>query len=264
MDISGEWQYLIGVKCGPMPDPSFVQWRPTGLYNGMIAPIVPYTIKGFVWYQGESNLKRPEAYGPLFRTLIADWRKKWSRGNIPFLYVQLPNYSEPVAMPSESQWAALREAQRKTLAVPMTGMAVTIDIGEWNDIHSVNKIDVGYRPALAARKVVYEDEAAVISDPLFQYAEKKGHRIILHFNHTGGGLVAKDGAELKHFAIAGADQMFFWVNASIEDDRVAVWHEHIPDLLQVRYAWPIIRKALICIIGKACLHRHSLRNNRNQ
>lgn len=236
-DISGEWQYLIGVKCGPMPAPSFVQWRPVGLYNGMIAPILHYTLKGVIWYQGESNLKEPEAYQSLFQALIADWRGKWGLGDVPFLYVQLPNFSDPSDIPAESQWAVLREAQRKTLAVPMTGMAVTIDIGESNDIHPVNKIDVGYRLALAARKTAYEDTAAVTTGPMFQFAEKDGNRIILHFNDTGSGLVAKGGDALRHFAIAGANQLFVWANASIEDDCVVVWHDQIPEPVQVRYAW---------------------------
>lgn len=236
-DLSGDWQYRIGVKCGPMPQPSFVQWRPAGLYNGMIAPIVPYSIKGVIWYQGESNLNKPEIYESLFMTLIDDWREKWGMGDFPFLYVQLPNYSEPSDHPTDSQWAKLREAQRKSLAVPMTGMAVAIDIGESNDIHPVNKKDIGYRLALAAQRVAYQDETVVASGPLFQFAEKAGQRMILHFDDIGGGLVAKDGDTLKHFAIAGTDQSFIWANAMIEDDYVVVWHDKIPDPVQVRYAW---------------------------
>ncbi|WP_337102665.1 sialate O-acetylesterase [Paenibacillus sp. YIM B09110] len=237
LDISGEWQHMIGVKSGPMPEPSFVQWRPAGLYNGMIAPIAPYAIKGVIWYQGESNLNKPEAYESLFQALIGDWRGKWGLGAFPFLYVQLPNFAEPSDRPVESQWAVLREAQRKTLALPMTGMAVTIDIGEWNDIHPVNKMDVGYRLALAARKVAYGDEEAATSGPMYQFAEKKGDRIVLHFSDAGGGLVARDGGKLNHFAIAGANQRFVWANARIEEDHVVVWHNQVPDPARVRYAW---------------------------
>ncbi|WP_379155738.1 sialate O-acetylesterase [Paenibacillus sp. sgz5001063] len=237
LDLSGDWQYQIGVKCGPMPAPSFVQWRPAGLYNGMIAPVAPYSLKGIIWYQGESNLNNPELYESLFQTLIADWREKWGMDDLPFLYVQLPNFSEPSDSPAESQWAKLREVQRKTLAVSMTGMAVAIDIGESNDIHPVNKKDIGYRLALAARRVVYKEDAVVASGPLFQFAEKVGQRMILHFSNTGGGLVAKNGDTLKHFAIAGVGQPFIWANASIEDDCVVVWHDEIPDPAQVRYAW---------------------------
>ena len=237
LDLSGEWRYKIGVKCGPMPEPSFVQWRPAGLYNAMIAPIVPYAIKGVIWYQGESNLNKPEQYESLLRAQITDWREKWGMGELPFLYVQLPNYSESSNVPVESQWAMLREAQRKTLSLPMTGMAVSIDIGESNDIHPVNKIDIGYRLALAALKVAYKDDAVVASGPLFQSVEKVGGRLILHFKDVGGGLVANNGDTLKHFAIAGANKPFVWAKAMIEDDCVVVWHDDIPDPVQVRYAW---------------------------
>lgn len=237
LDLSGDWQYLIGVKCGPMPEPSFIQWRPAGLYNGMIAPIVPYSLKGINWYQGESNLNKPEKYQSLFPALIADWREKWGMGDLPFLYVQLPNYSEPSVYPVESQWAILREAQRKTLAIPLTGMIVAIDIGESNDIHPVNKKDIGYRLALAAQRVAYKDDKVVASGPLFQFAEKVGKRMILHFSNAGGGLVAKNGDTLRHFAIAGVNQPFVWSNAIIENDCVIVWHDEIADPVQVRYAW---------------------------
>ncbi|MCL6605694.1 MAG: sialate O-acetylesterase [Paenibacillus sp.] len=237
LDLSGDWQYLIGVKSGPIPEPSFVQWRPAGLYNGMIAPIVPYSLKGIIWYQGESNLNKPEIYQSLFPALIADWREKWGMGDLPFLYVQLPNYSEPSVCPVESQWAMLREAQRKTLAVPLTGMIVAIDIGESNDIHPVNKKDIGYRLALAAQRVAYKDDKVVASGPLFQFAEKIGKRMILHFNNTGGGLVVKNGDTLRHFAIAGVNQPFVWSNAIIENDCVIVWHDEIADPVQVSYAW---------------------------
>ena len=237
IDVSGDWQYRIGAKCGPMPEPSFIQWRPAGLYNGMIAPMVPYSLKGVIWYQGESNLNKPELYESLFRTLITDWREKWGMGDLPFLYVQLPNYSDPSNIPTESQWAELREAQRKTLVVPMTGMAVAIDIGESNDIHPVNKKDIGNRLALAAQRVAYKDVKVVSSGPLFQFAEKIGNRMILHFLNTGGGLVTNNGGALRHFALTGAHQPFLWANARIENDCVVVWHEEIPDPVQVRYGW---------------------------
>ncbi|TDF91823.1 sialate O-acetylesterase [Paenibacillus piri] len=236
-DLSGEWQYLIGVKSEPLPAPAFVQWRPSGLYNGMIGPVVRYAIKGVAWYQGESNAKKPEKYESLFKALIADWRKKWGLGDIPFLYVQLPNYMEPSDRPAAGKWAALREAQRKTLAVPNTGMAVTIDIGEWNDVHPRNKKDVGTRLALAARKVAYGDEAVVASGPMLRSAKIDGNRIILSFDDRGSGLVAKGGDRLRHFAIAGADRSFVWADARIEDECVAVWHSRVPNPIYVRYAW---------------------------
>ncbi|MDF2960696.1 MAG: putative protein of unknown function acetylesterase [Paenibacillus sp.] len=237
IDVSGEWQCLIGVKSDPLPAPAFVQWRPVGLYNGMIGPVVRYAIKGAIWYQGESNAKKPEEYESLFKTLIADWRKKWGLDDFPFLYVQLPNYMEPSDRPAAGKWATLREAQRKMLAVPNTGMAVTIDIGEWNDVHPRNKKDVGTRLALAARKVAYGDEAVVASGPMFQSAKSDGNRIILSFSNTGGGLVAKGGDRLRHFAIAGADRSFVWADARIEDECVVVWHNQVPNPVYMRYAW---------------------------
>ncbi|MUT68252.1 sialate O-acetylesterase [Paenibacillus sp. NEAU-GSW1] len=237
IDLSGDWQYWVGAKCDPLPAPNFVQWGPAGLYNGMIAPVVRYAIKGVLWYQGESNVRQPDEYEDLLKTLISDWRGKWGSEGFPFLYVQLPNFQEASDRPAESSWAELRDAQRRTLAVPGTGMAVAIDIGEWNDIHPVNKRDVGYRLALAARKVAYGDDSVVGSGPVYQSAKQEGNRIVLSFSDTGSGLIVKDGGMLRHFAIAGADRAFVWANARIENNGVAVWHEQISNPVYVRYAW---------------------------
>ncbi|WP_274652100.1 sialate O-acetylesterase [Paenibacillus humicola] len=237
INLSGEWQYLIGVKSDPLPAPSFIQWRPLGLYNGMIAPVVRYAIKGVAWYQGESNAKKPDDYESLFKALIADWRKKWEQGDFPFLYVQLPNYMEPSGKPAASNWAQIREAQRRTLDVPGTGMAVTIDIGEWNDVHPVNKKDAGERLALAARKIAYGDESVVSSGPTLRSVKRDGSRIVLSFRDTGSGLIAKGADRPGHFAIAGTGRIFVWADAEIEGDCVAVWHDRIPSPVYVRYAW---------------------------
>ncbi len=237
IDLTGEWQYVIGAKSSPMSEPAFVQWRPLGLYNGMLAPVTNYAVKGFVWYQGESNTKNPGEYENLLKVLIADWRQKWNIGNLPFLYVQLPNFMEPSEIPTESNWAQLREAQRRTLSVPNTGMAVAIDLGEWNDIHPVNKKDVGTRLALAAMKTVYGDEAIVAYGPMYQSGRIDGSRIILSFTDTGSGLIFKNGDRLGAFAIAGADRIFVCANAEITDNDVAVCSEKIPHPAYVRYAW---------------------------
>jgi len=237
IDLKGEWQYKLGAVMDPLPAPTFIRWQPSGLYNGMIAPLLNYTIKGVIWYQGESNAGKPLEYQKLFPALIADWRQKWNQGDFPFLYVQLPNFMEAKDKPSNSNWAALREAQLKTLAVPNTAMVVAIDLGEWNDIHPLNKEDVGRRLALAAQKVAYGDEKVVYSGPIYQSMKIEGNKIILTFIDTGSGLVAKDGGELEYFAIAGADKKFVWAKAKIEGNNVVVWNDQVANPVAVRYGW---------------------------
>jgi sialate O-acetylesterase len=141
------------------------------------------------------------------------------------------------SQPSESNWALLREAQLKTLSLSNTGMAVTIDIGEWNDIHPLNKKDVGKRLALAVQKVAYHDTSVVYSGPMYHSMKIEGNKIILTFSNTGGGLIAKKGGSLTNFAIAGADKQFVWANAKIRNGKVIVWNNKIPKPKAVRYAW---------------------------
>ncbi len=237
IDLKGQWQYKLGAIMNPLPPKTFIEWQPLGLYNGMIAPLLNYTIKGVIWYQGESNAARPLEYQRLFPAVIADWREKWNQGDFPFLYVQLANFMEVNDQPTESSWAELREAQLKTLDVSNTGMAVAIDIGEWNDIHPLNKADVGKRLALAAQKVAYGDKKVVYSGPIYQSMRIDGNKIILTFTHIGSGLVVQRGDELKHFAIAGTDKKFVWAKAKIEGNKVVVWNDKITRPVAVRYAW---------------------------
>ena len=197
IDLKGNWQYRLGAKMDPLEGQTFVRWKPVGLFNAMISPLSNYTIKGAVWYQGESNASRYEEYTKLLSSLISDWRSKWNQGNFPFLIVQLPNYMEAKAQPSESEWALFREAQMKALSVPRTGMVVTYDIGEWNDIHPLNKKEVGVRLALLARKVAYGDDKVVYSGPVYNSFKTKGNKIYISFQNTGGGLEAR-GGELKY------------------------------------------------------------------
>jgi sialate O-acetylesterase len=189
-----------------------------------------------VWYQGESNTDRAAEYSDLLTTLINDWRTHWNEGNFPFLIVQLPNFMEAKKEPSESDWALLREAQLKTLSVPNTGLAVAIDLGEWNDIHPLDKKDVGKRLVLAAQKIAYGDNKVVYSGPIYKSMKIEGNKIILSFTNIGSGLVAK-GGELKQFAIAGNDDHFVWAKATIEKDKVVVWSDNVPNPVAVRYAW---------------------------
>jgi sialate O-acetylesterase len=244
IDLRGEWLYKVGQVFKPVAfrpgtgtQSISMQNEPTGLYNTMVAPLINYRIKGILWYQGESNTGKPMEYQQLLPALINDWRNKWQEGSIPFLFVQLPNFMEVQYLPSESQWAELRFGQFKSLSVPNTAMAVTIDVGEWNDIHPLEKKVVGERLALAARKLAYGNEEIVYSGPLYKSAVKDGDRIILEFDHIGSGLVAKGGGDLNYFAIAGADRKYVWAEARIENNHVIVWSDEINNPMFVRYAW---------------------------
>jgi sialate O-acetylesterase len=158
-------------------------------------------------------------------------------GDLPFLYVQLPNYMEVQYLPSESQWAELRFGQLKCLTVPNTAMAVTIDAGEWNDIHPLEKRIVGERLSLAARRLAYGDEKVVWSGPVYKSARIEGPDIIVEFDFTGTGLIAKGGGTLNQFAVAGADKKYFWADAKIEGNHVVVRCNEIANPVYVRYAW---------------------------
>jgi sialate O-acetylesterase len=237
IDLKGLWQYKLGATMSSLPGKTFIEWQPAGLYNGMLSPLLNYRIKGVIWYQGESNAGKGREYQKLFPALIANWREKWNQGDFPFLYVQLANFMEAKTKPSESGWAELREAQLKTLAVPNTGMAVIIDLGEWNDIHPLNKQDVGKRLALAAQKIAYGNEKVVYSGPIYQSKKIEGNKVVLTFTNTGSGLTAKGDGELKYFAVAGADKKFVWAKAKIEGNNVVVWNDQVPNPVAVRYAW---------------------------
>ncbi|MGQ9523423.1 MAG: sialate O-acetylesterase [Armatimonadota bacterium] len=216
-------------------DPTANPWLASGLYNGMIAPLTPYAIRGAIWYQGESNADRAYQYRTLFPAMIRDWRRAWQIGNFPFFFVQLANFMDTKPEPADDAWAELREAQLMTLSLPKTGMAVTIDIGDAKDIHPRNKQDVGYRLALAALKVAYGQDV-VHSGPLYKSMKIEGDKVRIRFTNVGGGLVAR-GGPLKGFAVAGADRKFVWANAEIDGDTVVVWSEHVPKPVAVRYAW---------------------------
>lgn len=242
IDLRGDWEYQVGQVYDPIkynnPEMNFAfQNEPRGLYNAMVAPVIQYRIKGILWYQGEANTSKPKEYEQLLPALITNWRSKWNEGDIPFIYAQLPNFMEVQYSPSESQWAELREAQLKTLSVPNTAMAVTIDAGEWNDIHPLDKKDVGERLALSAEKIAYGDTKLVSSGPIYRSAKTDGNKIIVSFDNVGSGLIAKDGGELLQFAVAGADRKYIWAKASIEGDKVIVWSDNLAQPVYVRYAW---------------------------
>jgi sialate O-acetylesterase len=241
--LEGYWQYKVGEvlvprrRFGGGGGGGFsAQNQPTALYNAMLAPVTPFTIRGFLWYQGESNTGRSAEYARLQPAMIADWRNKWQEGDLPFLFVQLPGFGDYNYLPSESQWAELREAQARSLSVANTGMAVAIDLGEWNDLHPDRKKDVGDRLALAAEKLSY-GVAGVYSGPSYRSSAIDGNKFIISFDNTGSGLTTNDGEEPQEFAIAGPDKKFVWANARIEGDKIVVWSDEIKDPKYLRYAW---------------------------
>jgi sialate O-acetylesterase len=236
IDLKGQWQYKLGVASEPLSPKTFIQWQPVGLFNGEIAPLLNYSIKGVIWYQGEANTKNPANYQQLFSTLIADWRQRWGEGNFPFLYVQLASFMATKDQPSESNWAELRESQLKCLSVPNTAMVVTTDIGEAADIHPLDKLDVGKRLALAAENIAYGEKDVVYSGPIYKSMTVDGNKITLTFTDVDGGLIAK-GGKLKYFAIAGPDKKFVWAKAKIEGDKIVVWNDEVANPVAVRYAW---------------------------
>ncbi len=235
IDLRGAWKYQVGTVAQPLAPTTFMQYKPGGLFNAMISPLLRFPIKGVIWYQGESNTARAATYHAIFSALINDWRNHWKQGDFPFLYVQLSNYA-PISA-SEGGWSELREAQRKTLSVPNTGMAVTIDIGEWNDLHPLNKEDVGKRLALAAQYIAYGDKKVVYSGPIYRSKEVKGDKIKLHFTSIGSGLTSRNNEPLKYFEIAGADKKFVPAQAKITGNTIEVRSEHVKNPVAVRYAW---------------------------
>jgi sialate O-acetylesterase len=221
-----------------LPDPRSSPWRPTGLYNAMIAPVVPYGIKGAIWYQGESNAGRAYQYRKLLPAMIATWRKAWGQGDFPFYIVSLANFTPVKPEPGDSDWAELREAQAMTaVSDPNGGLAVTIDIGEANDIHPKNKQEVGRRLALVAVSRAYSKKNVAYSGPVFDSMTVDGERARLKFKHIAGGLTAKDG-KLKGFAVAGEDRKWAWADAKIDGpDTVVVRSDKVSKPIAVRYAW---------------------------
>ena len=206
-------------------------WMPGGLYNGMIAPLTRFPIKGAIWYQGENNAypERAVQYARQFQAMIRDWRRAWGQGDFPFLYVQLANWNAGPA------WADLRESQRQTLSLANTGMAVTIDIGNPTNIHPTNKQDVGLRLALVARAIAYGEKQLEYSGPTFRQATREAASLRLWFDHAAG-LTTKGGA-VKGFEIAGEDRKFVPAEGRIEGTTVVVSNPAVPLPVYARYAW---------------------------
>ena len=234
-DLSGEWRYRLGVDYQPQPPTEYWDFmQPAGMYNAMLAPLFKLPLTGVLWYQGESNVGAAEEYRRLLPAMIRDWRRSFDQ-TLPFVLVQLPGFGEITEEPGESGWAVMRDAQTEALAEPNTAMAVTIDLGEWNDIHPLDKKPVGERLALAARKLVYgEDKLAAESPAAYQMAVEE-NRVLVSIVQAHGGLES-DG-EPAGFAIAGADGDFVWAQARLSGDQIEVWSDAVEKPTRVRYAW---------------------------
>ncbi len=241
VDLAGsDWKYKVGMDLGETE-----QYRKrltnlrragSGLYNGMIYPIRDYKVKAAIWYQGESNAGNPR-YSAYMSALITNWREVLQQPELPFLLVQLPNFMEKREQPSESGWAQIREAQLKAFKeIPHTALAVICDVGEWNDIHPLDKKTVAQRLFLGARRVVFGEKLTACG-PIYESMEVKGGKIILTFTETGRGLTVRGGGKLKHFAIAGEDRKFVWADAVISGNKVIVSSPQVQQPVAVRYGW---------------------------
>ncbi len=230
-DEAAEKEHAPKPKHAWRPEP--LSWAPAALYNGMVAPATEYAIKGAIWYQGESNAgaARAPIYDKVFGAMITDWRRHWHGGDFPFLFVQLANYK---ASPNDL-WPTVRDAQRRTLNLANTGMAVTIDVGDPGNIHPADKQSVGERLALAARSIAY-GEKLEFSGPLFREAGRQGHDMHIWFDHADG-LTTKGGGALEGFEVAGADHVYRPATASITGGSVLVSSPEVPEPRFVRYGW---------------------------
>lgn len=235
--LDGTWRYRASVAGDALPRaPRFSELNQSvasTLSNGMLAPIIPYSIRGVIWYQGESNRTRAAQYRTLFPAMIRDWRQRWGRGAFPFYYVQIAPFDYEG---DTGQAAELREAQMMTLSEPNTGMVVTMDIGDPADIHPGNKHAVGRRLALWALAKTYDRDGVVFSGPLYRRMRVAGDRARLFFDHVDGGLVSR-GGPLTHFQIAGPDRVFHPAHAEIDGGQVVVWSDAVREPVAVRYGW---------------------------
>lgn len=240
--LAGNWKFKVGAVAMNR-DGQQINKVPTVLYNKMIVPLLPFPIKGVIWYQGESNANnvgQASAYRAQFATLIDSWRHEWKEGDarFPFLWVQLPNYGTPDSVPpSQSTWATQRESMAAALRLPATGQAIAIEVGEAENLHPTNKQDVGARLALVARAVAY-NQHVLASGPTYKSHVARGSRIVISFSNAGAGIMsASSDGSLGAFAIAGSNRAWHWANARVVGNEVEVWSDAVPSPVAVRYAW---------------------------
>lgn len=236
INLKGEWKFRKACDMPEMESQTFIRWNPMGLYNAMISPLVHYAKKGIVWYQGESNTSHPSNYATLLTAMVKDWRLKYNQASLPFLYVQLPNFQEASMIPVESNWAELREQQRSLASLENSGMVVAIDLGEWNDIHPLNKKSVADRLAKLAGKLVYKEKGLTAEAPHPIKVALQGEKIKIQFSGKTQ-LTTTNKLAPAEFAVAGENGKFQWVNAEISADYVILNVENIPNPKVVRYAW---------------------------
>ncbi len=241
--LTGPWRYAIEQNWGIITPPATFsnngpggQNAPYTLFNTRLHPVIPYGIRGFTWYQGESNAANAAAYRRQLPLMIHDWRRVFGQGDLPFLIVQLANYMAAHDEPTESDWAELREAQRAALALPATGLAVAIDVGDANDIHPIAKQPVGFRLARWALAKVY-GRPVLPSGPLFRTLQPEpGGRLRVTFDYADG-LHTLDGQPVRHVAIAPAQGPYRWAETALDGDTLLAWHPDIPEPHRLRYAW---------------------------
>lgn len=234
ISLTGVWKYRVGMLTNALIPSTFFRNHPAGLFNEMIAPIGSYPITGVLWYQGETNTGQPKGYHKLFEKLVEDWRQNWQIGDFPFIFTQLANL-ETGEDQQESRWAILRDEQRQSLQVENTAMAVTIDVGEYNDLHPQDKKTVGQRLAKCANALSYKQNIEYMG-PLYKSHRMKNDTIEITFDHIESGLTIQ-GTTLNEFTIAGADHQFLPAQASLRKNKVIVSHQQIKDPKHVRYAW---------------------------
>lgn len=237
ISLAGEWTYQQTVVASPIPAQTTVRWKPTGLYNAMIAPLLPLGLKAVLWYQGESNVSQATQYGGLLQALVQDWRKQFNQPNLPVLVAQLPNFLATNAKPTESDWAVLRSQQMQVLNLPNTGVTNNIDLGEWNDIHPEDKLSVANRFARLAYSVVYKEALKNPTGPICTQVKKIGEYMLLTFSNAEGGLKLSDNRAIRQVAVAGADRKFSWASADIQGNQVRVWNNPGMEIKYVRFAW---------------------------
>ena len=236
LSLEGTWKAKVGGTMDRLVGQTFIRWKPGGLYNKMIHPLHNYAIKGAIWYQGESNAGSPHDYQEKLSTMIGDWRDRWGQGDFPFIIVQLANFLESHPEPTESNWAELRQQQLQTLDVRNTGLAVIIDVGEWNDIHPLDKKTVGDRLGAWAGKLAYGEKDAAVS-PVPKKESFKKDEVVIQFDYAPRGLIAKGGERVRHLAISENGKDFVWAQSRIEGNTLVVWHDSIEEPVAVRYAW---------------------------
>jgi sialate O-acetylesterase len=236
VELAGTWKYKVGVSASVRPDDFFPQRFPTGNYNAMIAPLIKYPLKGVIWYQGESNDSNPNDYEKLFRLMIQDWREKCGNKELPFLFVQLPVWKPPSDNDEDSSWAIIREAQAAAMSLPATGMACALDLGEWNDLHPMNKKDVGIRLFLAAEKTLFKIENSS-PGPVLQRVEKRDGKVFLFFNNCADGLKAVPEGEKPYFSVIDSNTQVLCPAQIAGKNFICIDISSLKEPKKVLYAW---------------------------